>query len=52
MNDVKIYIESILIPVVIGFIIGLITNNSIDYTIKNTSSRLDISSSMYYGFIY
>lgn len=35
MNDVKIYIKSILIPVVIGFIIGLITNSSIDYTIIN-----------------
>ena len=35
MNDVKIYIKSILIPVVIGFIICLITNSSIDYTIIN-----------------
>lgn len=35
MNDVKIYIKSILIPVVIGFIIDLITNSSIDYTIIN-----------------
>lgn len=35
MNDVKIYIKSILIPVVIGFIIGLITNSSIDYAIIN-----------------
>ncbi len=31
MTKVKIYIKSILIPVIIGGIVGLITSKSIDY---------------------
>lgn len=41
MSRFKVYFKSILIPVIIGFIIGIITSSAISYGLLESKSLID-----------